>query len=45
MTKSAAKKARTTYAGLDVSLKETAICIVDDGGKIILERAYRPIRT
>ena len=39
MTKSAAGKARTTYAGLDVSLKETAICIVDDGGKIILERA------
>ena len=39
MTKSAARKARKTYAGLDVSLKETAICIVDDGGKIIFERA------
>jgi predicted NBD/HSP70 family sugar kinase len=39
MTKSAAKKARTTYSGLDVSLKETAICIVDNAGEIILERS------
>ena len=37
MTKSAASKA-TTYAGLDVSLKETAICIVDDAGRIVFER-------
>ena len=28
MTKNPTKKATTTYAGLDVSLKETAICIV-----------------
>ncbi len=38
MTKSAASKATKTYAGLDVSLKETAICIVDDAGKIVFER-------
>lgn len=28
-----------TYAGLDVSLKETAICIVDHSGKILSERS------
>lgn len=28
---------RKTYAGLDVSLKETAVCIVGDDGKIIFE--------
>jgi transposase len=33
-----AKPARKTYAGLDVSLKETAVCIVDDAGKIVFER-------
>ena len=38
MTKSAINKATKTYAGLDVSLKETAICIVDDAGKIVFER-------
>lgn len=38
MRKSAACTAEKTYAGLDVSLKETAICIVDDAGKIVLER-------
>ena len=27
-----------TYAGLDVSLKETAVCIVDDAGTIVFER-------
>jgi hypothetical protein len=32
MTKSATNKPMETYAGLDVSLKETAICIVDDAG-------------
>jgi hypothetical protein len=37
MTTNAASKATKTYAGLDVSLKETAICIVDDGGKIVIE--------
>src|SRR5262245_59263609 len=39
MTKSAVNKAANTYAGLDVSLKETAICVVDDGGKIVFERS------
>jgi transposase len=35
---SAIIKASKTYAGLDVSLKETAICVVDDAGKIVFER-------
>jgi transposase len=26
------------FAGLDVSIKETTICIVDDTGKIVRER-------
>ena len=26
-----------TYAGLDVSLKDTAVCIVDDAGTIVFE--------
>jgi hypothetical protein len=26
-----------TYAGLDVSLRETAVCIVDDAGKPVFE--------
>jgi hypothetical protein len=26
------------YAGLDVSLKETSVCIVDAGGEVVLER-------
>ena len=30
MTRSAVNKTVKTYAGLDVSLKETAICVVDD---------------
>lgn len=30
--------ARKSYAGLDVSLKETAVCIVDDAGRIVVER-------
>jgi hypothetical protein len=25
------------FAGLDVSVKETSVCIVDDGGKIVRE--------
>lgn len=33
-----ANPAPKTYAGLDVSLKETAVCIVDDAGKILFER-------
>lgn len=31
MAKSTTGIAGPTYAGLDVSLKETAVCIVDDG--------------
>ena len=27
----------TNFAGLDVSVKETSICIVDDAGKIVRE--------
>ena len=38
MRKSAASSTGKTYAGLDVSLKETAVCIVDDTGRIIFER-------
>ena len=39
MTRSAVDKAAKTYAGLDVSLKETAICVVDDTAKIVFERS------
>lgn len=39
MMRSAINKAAKTYAGLDVSLKETAICVVDDAGKIVFERS------
>jgi predicted NBD/HSP70 family sugar kinase len=28
------------YAGLDVSLKETSLCIVDGAGKIIARRRW-----
>ena len=38
MAKSTTGIAGPTYAGLDVSLKETAVCIVDDTGKIVFER-------
>ena len=38
MTKSKVNKTTKTYAGLDVSLKETAICIVNDNGKIVFEQ-------
>ena len=38
MPKSSARKPAKTYAGLDVSLKETAICIVGEVGKIVRER-------
>lgn len=27
------------FAGLDVSVDETAICVVDDDGKVVLETA------
>ena len=26
------------FVGLDVSVKETSVCMVDDGGKVILEQ-------
>ena len=26
-----------TYVGLDVSVKETAVCVVDDTGKVVCE--------
>src|SRR5271170_5069060 len=26
------------FVGLDVSVKETSVCVVDDAGKVILER-------
>ena len=32
------------FAGLDVSVKETSICIVDDAGKIVREVAPIPTR-
>jgi hypothetical protein len=28
------------FAGLDVSVKETSVCIVDDAGKIVREASY-----
>jgi len=37
MTHNTGNVTQKTYAGLDVSLKETAVCIVDDAGKIIFE--------
>ena len=38
MPKSSESRPERTYAGLDVSLKQTAICIVDEAGKIVWER-------
>ncbi len=38
MNQSATSTAGKSYAGLDVSLKETAVCIVDDAGRILCER-------
>jgi transposase len=26
------------FVGLDVSVKETSVCVVDDAGKVILEQ-------
>jgi hypothetical protein len=34
MAKSTTGITGPTYAGLDVSLKETAVCIVDDAGNL-----------
>ncbi len=38
MAKQTSNHTSATYAGLDVSLKETAICVVDDNGTILKER-------
>jgi transposase len=37
MTKAAKSMPLKTYAGLDVSLRETAICVVDHDGKVLFE--------
>jgi len=34
-----------TYVGLDVSLRETAVCVVDESGAIQLERTVAAIPT
>ena len=31
------KRSMDYFAGLDVSVKETSVCIVDDAGKIVRE--------
>ena len=31
------KRSRDHFAGLDVSVKDTSVCIVDDTGKIVRE--------
>ena len=31
------KRSMAYFAGLDVSVKETSVCIVDDAGKIVRE--------
>jgi hypothetical protein len=31
------KRSMVYFAGLDVSVKETSVCIVDDAGKIVRE--------
>ena len=31
------------FAGLDVSVKETSVCIVDDTGKIVREVTHRKL--
>ena len=35
----------TKYAALDVSMEQTAICVVDESGKKIIEGKVRPIPT
>ncbi len=37
MTRDAKHTVSECYAGLDVSLKETAICIIDDSGSVVFE--------
>jgi hypothetical protein len=38
------KRSMDHFAGLDVSVKETSICIVDDAGKIVREVKGRELR-
>ena len=38
------KRSMDHFAGLDVSVKETSICVVDDAGKIINYRPFRSYR-
>ena len=35
------KRSMEHFAGLDVSVKETSVCIVDDTGKIVREVKWR----
>ena len=35
------KRSMDYFAGLDVSVKETSVCIVDDAGKIVREAGWR----
>jgi hypothetical protein len=35
------KRSIAYFAGLDVSVKETSVCIVDDAGKIVRKRGWR----
>jgi predicted NBD/HSP70 family sugar kinase len=35
------KRSMEHFAGLDVSVKETSVCIVDDTGKIVREADIR----
>ena len=32
------------FVGLDVSVKETSVCVVDDAGKVIFEQKVLPSR-
>jgi hypothetical protein len=34
------KRSMAYFVGLDVSVKETSVCIVDDAGKIVREASY-----
>jgi hypothetical protein len=35
------KRSMAYFAGLDVSVKEKSVCIVDDAGKIVREGGWR----
>jgi transposase len=32
------------FVGLDVSVKETSVCVVDAAGQVVLEQKVRPSR-